>query len=81
MDNHIHILLEEDQEPLATIMRRICSSYVLWYNKKYDIVGYLFQDRFKSEPIEDEAYFPTVLRYIFRNPLKAPLVKEIKDYT
>ncbi len=80
MGNHLHLLLKEDKEPLETVMRRICGSYVLWYNKKYDRVGYLFQDRFKSEPIEDNAYFLTVLRYIFRNPLKAGIVTNIQNY-
>ena len=80
MDNHLHLLLEEGKEPLETVMRRICGSYVLWYNKKYDRVGYLFQGRFKSEPIEDDVYFLTVLRYIFQNPCRASIVTEIKDY-
>ena len=80
MGNHVHLLLKEDKESLGTIMRRICGSYVLWYNKKYDRVGYLFQGRFKSEPVEDGVYFLTVLRYIFQNPLKANLVTEIKNY-
>ncbi|MEW9124891.1 MAG: transposase, partial [Thermotaleaceae bacterium] len=62
MGNHIHLLLKEDKEPLETVMRRICGSYVLWYNKKHGRVGYLFQDRFKSEAVEDDAYFLTVLR-------------------
>lgn len=48
MDNHLHLLLREGKEPLETVMRRICGSYVFWYNKKYDRIGYLFQDRFKS---------------------------------
>lgn len=48
--------------------------------KKYDRVGYLFQDRFKSEPVEDDAYFLTVLRYIFQNPVKAGMVTKIEDY-
>ena len=43
-------------------------------------VGYLFQDRFKSEPVEDDGYFLTVLRYIFQNPVKAGIVTKIKDY-
>ena len=81
MGNHVHLLLKVEVEPLEMIMRRICSSYVFWYNKKYDRVGYLFQDRFKSEPVNDDPYFLTVLRYIFQNPLKAKLVKEVKDYT
>jgi len=58
----------------------IGGSYVLWYNKKYDRVGYLFQDWFKSESIEDGVYFLTVLRYIFQNPCKASIVNKIKDY-
>ncbi len=81
MGNHLHLLLMEGKEPLETVMRRICGSYVLWYNNKYDRVGYLFQDRFKSEPVEDDTYFLTVLRYIFQNPLKARIVTKIQNYT
>ena len=71
MRNHLHILLKEGSEPLAQIMRRICGKFVYWYNQKYDRVGYLFQDRFKSEPVEDDAYFLTVLRYILPIPLRS----------
>ncbi len=80
MENHVHLLLKEGKESLGTVMRRICGSYVLWYNKKYDRVGYLFQDRFKSEPVENDAYFLTVLRYIFQNPIKAGIVMKIENY-
>jgi len=80
MGNHLHLLLREGKEPLETIMRRICGSYVFWYNKKYDRIGYLFQDRFKSEPVDDEIYFLVVLRYIFRNPLKAGITNKIINY-
>lgn len=80
MENHLHLLLKEGKEPLETIMRRICGSYVLWYNKKYNRIGYLFQDRFKSEPIENDAYFLTVVRYIFQNPVKAGIVTDVKRY-
>lgn len=80
MGNHLHLLLKVGKEPLETIMRRICGSYVLWYNKKYSRIGYLFQDRFKSEPIEDYSYFLTVLRYIFQNPVKAGIVTKVQNY-
>lgn len=80
MGNHLHLLLEEGKEPLETVMRRICGSFVLWYNKKYKRVGYLFQDRYKSEPVENNEYFLTVLRYIFLNPKKAGLVFNIQNY-
>ncbi len=80
MGNHVHILLKEGKEPMATVMRRICGSYVLWYNQKYTRVGHLFQGRYKSEPVNDDRYFLTVLRYIFQNPVKAGLVEAVGDY-
>jgi len=40
----------------------------------------LFQNRFKSEAVEDDSYFLTVLRYIHQNPIKAGLTKDIAHY-
>ena len=81
MGNHVHILLEEGKEDLGLIMKRIGASYVYWYNWKYDRVGHLFQDRYKSEVVESEKYFLAVVRYIHQNPLKAGIVKDIRDYS
>jgi len=80
MGNHIHLLIKEGNEDLSNTMRRIGTSYVNWYNWQYDRKGHLFQDRFKSEPVESDAYFLTVLRYIHQNPLKAGLVSDIESY-
>lgn len=80
MGNHIHILLQETDEPIELLMKRIATRFVYWYNIKYKRSGHLFQDRFKSEPVEDDAYFLTVLRYIHQNPLKAGLCKNVNGY-
>lgn len=80
MGNHLHLLLKVGTEPLERIMRRLGGSYVRWYNKKYDRIGNLFQDRFKSEPVEDISYLLTVIRYIHQNPIKADMVRDIKEY-
>ena len=80
MGNHVHILLKEGNEELSQIMKRIGGKYVYWYNSKYKRVGHLFQDRFKSEPVNDEKYLMTVLRYIHQNPTKAKLAKKNEDY-
>lgn len=80
MSNHIHILLKEEQEELQQIMKRIAGKYVYWYNGKYKRVGHLFQDRFKSEPVQDEKYLLMVLRYIHQNPVKSNLVKHVAEY-
>ena len=79
LGNHIHLFLEEGEEPLENTMKRIGSKYVHWYNLKYSRAGHLFQDRFRSEPVDDAEYFYTVIRYIHQNPVKAGL-SETPDY-
>jgi hypothetical protein len=71
MDNHVHLLVKGDSEDIALLMKKIGVSYSWYYNKKYDRVGHLFQDRYKSESIENEKYLLTAFRYILKNPEKA----------
>ena len=80
MGNHVHILLKEGKENLTLVLKRIAGSYVYWYNWKYHRSGHLFQDRFKSEPVEDDAYFLTVIRYIHQNPVKAGICRNVDGY-
>ena len=77
---HIHLLLKEGREPLDQIFRRIGARYVYWYNWKYERSGHLFQDRYKSEPITDDAHFLAVLWYIYKKFVKAGLCKAPEDY-
>lgn len=53
-----------------------------WYNfnHKYSRDGHLFRERFKSEPVNDMAYFETLLRYIHQNPVMM-LIKEMTGVT
>lgn len=80
MPNHIHLLIREGHMPLSRVFRKIGASFVYWYNKKHERVGHLFQDRFKSEVVEDEAYLLTVTRYIHMNPVKAGICDKPDDY-
>lgn len=70
MSNHVHILLQANEE-LSVFVKKISSSYVFWFNRKYGRVGHLFQDRYKSEAIDSDSYLMTAMRYILRNPQKA----------
>lgn len=80
MGNHIHLLIQEGTESLEQMFKRISGRFVYWYNVKYQRAGHLFQDRFKSEPVDTEEYFLTVLRYIHQNPTKAKLCTRVEDY-
>ena len=55
-------------------------NYAIYYNKKYKRVGHLWQGRFKSWYVTDDAYLYTLMCYIEQNPLKAKMVKDIKEY-
>ena len=80
MGNHVHLLLKEGSETLEQVFKRIGGRFVYWYNVKYQRVGHLFQDRFKSEPVDSDAYLLTVIRYIHQNPVKAGLCERPEDY-
>ena len=80
MGNHVHLLIREGTESLEQVFKRLCGRFVYWYNVKYRRVGHLFQDRFKSEPVDSDEYFFTVLRYIHQNPTKAGLCKSVEGY-
>ena len=80
MENHIHLLIQEGEEPLDKVFKRIGVRFVGWYNAKYKRCGNLFQGRFKSIPVNDDEYFITVMRYIHQNPVKAGIVEKCSDY-
>ena len=80
MGNHAHLLLKQIEENIGQLMKRVASRYVKWFNWKYDRCGHLFQERYKSEAVEDDTYFVAVLRYIHQNPRKAGICETIGEY-
>lgn len=73
MGNHVHLLLKDREDRLPLFMKKMGVSYSAYFNKKYERTGHLFQDRYLSEPVNDDAYFLSVNRYILVNPEKAGL--------
>ena len=81
MNNHVHLLVETTADgALTKVMHGINLSYTLWVNRRYRRVGHLWQDRFKSFPVETDSYLLECGRYIERNPLRAGLVQSPADY-
>ncbi len=78
MDNHLRLVIKEQKEPISRIVKKIATSYAYYFNNKYKRVGHLFQDRYKSETIEDEAYLLPVIRYVHHNPEKTEITKKEK---
>ena len=80
MSNHVHLLIREREDNIGEAVKRISSSYVFYYNRKYSRDGHLFKERFRSEPVNDMAYFTILLRYIHQNPVKAGIVDNVSAY-
>ena len=80
MTNHYHLLLETKQTNLSKVMQFVNDKYAKYFNKKYSRSGHLWQGRYKSYPLFDDAHFWIVAKYIERNPIKAGIVKEVDLY-
>ena len=82
MSNHVHLLLRElNAGDISAFMQRLLDRYTWYFNHKYDRIGALLAGRFKSEPVENDVYFLTLVRYIHQNPLRAGLVQRLQDYS
>ncbi len=75
MTNHVHLILYDKNENLSKILQSLTVSYSSYWNKKYERVGHLFQNRFLSKNVETEGYLKNLCRYIHQNPTKSGIAK------
>ena len=80
MTNHYHLLIETINDNISDAIRYLNSMYSSWFNKKYTRSGHLWQGRFKSYYLYDDAHFWIVSKYIERNPIEAGMVSNIEEY-
>ncbi len=80
MTNHYHLLIRLLDGSLSLAMKYFMSRYARWFNKKNGHTGHLFQDRFHSLPVQEDAYYTTVCRYIHLNAVKARIVQKPEDH-
>lgn len=80
MSNHYHLLVQTPDGNLSRAMRHINGIYTQRYNRRRKIDGQLFRGRYKAVLIEEDSHLLEVLRYIHRNPLRAGLAKDLKDF-
>ncbi len=81
MPNHYHLLLElEEPKAISNIMAGLSKAYSCYHHKTYFIAGFLWQGRFKLQPVQKEKYLAACGRYIERNPVRAGMVNETYEY-
>jgi REP-associated tyrosine transposase len=79
MPNHFHLLFKTGATPIATVMKRLLTSYAMHYNRRHKRYGHLFQNRYKSILCQEDSYLLELVRYIHLNPLRAKLVADMKE--
>jgi putative transposase len=78
MGNHWHLVLWPQQDgDLSEFMHWVTSTHTQRYHAAHGTtgIGHVYQGRYKSSPIQTDAHYLTVLRYVEANPLRAGLVK------
>lgn len=69
MPNHFHLLLRQESERgITKLMRAICTNYAMYFNKRYNREGSLFQGIYKAVLIKNDDYLLHLSRYIHLNP-------------
>ena len=80
MSNHMHFALQVGELPLSKIMQNLSFRYTRHINQQQKRMGHLFQGRYKALLVDEERYLLGLIRYIHQNPLRADLVKDLKNY-
>ena len=79
LPNHFHLLCKTHQQPLSSSMRKLLTGYAVNFNRRHRRHGHLFQNRYKSIVCQEDAYLLELVRYIHLNPLRAGLVKDMRE--
>lgn len=81
MTNHVHLLVSADHVAApGAMMKALGQRYVPYVNRLYRRSGTLWEGRFRSCPIQEEAYLLACQRYIELNPVRATMVEHPADY-
>lgn len=80
MPNHVHLLIERQENAIGRIMHRLLTGYAQYYNWRYRRVGHLFQGRHKAILCQSDRYLSELVRYIHLNPVRALMVDAPEDY-
>jgi REP element-mobilizing transposase RayT/DNA-binding CsgD family transcriptional regulator len=80
MSNHYHLLVRTQHANIKKAMHWFGTTYTSRFNTRHERSGHLFQGRYKSIVVQNDAYLLRLSCYIHRNPLRAGVVERLADY-
>ncbi len=71
MPNHFHLLVREKVDGnISLFMQKLLTGYTMYFNKRYERNGALFQSKFKATHADEDRYLKYLISYIHLNPVK-----------
>jgi hypothetical protein len=70
MDNHFHMVLMTRETNLQKFMQRFNTSYTVYFNRRHQRTGHLYQGRYKVLLIDADSYLLELSRYLHLNPVR-----------
>jgi len=80
MSNHYHLVIETPEPNLVRGMRHLNGVYTQRFNHRHHRVGHIFQGRYKAVLVERDAYLLALSRYVVLNPVRAGMVKNVRQW-
>ena len=81
MPTHFHILIKQEEDiEVSKLILNLSTSYAKYFNKKYDKVGHVWQDKFKYKTVLKDSYLLWLTAYIHKNPETDGLVSDFRNY-
>ena len=81
MPNHFHLVIEQLSDiPISKLIAKVCTGFSMYFNKKRDRVGPIFQDAFKAVCVENNEQLLWLSLYVHNNPLKAGITENLETY-
>jgi len=80
MDDHYHLFIKTPLANLSKGMHYLNASYANWFRVKHNLVGPIFQGRYKSILVDEDSCALILSAYIHLNPLRAGMIEKLEDY-
>jgi REP element-mobilizing transposase RayT len=80
MTNHVHLVIETPYPNLGEGMQRLHGRFAIYYNRRYERLGHLFEKRYGHNRIADDAHLKVALDYVAANPVEGGLCTRPEDW-
>ncbi|HUU04915.1 MAG TPA: transposase [Patescibacteria group bacterium] len=80
MDNHYHLVLENASGRMSDFFRNLNTQFAFYFRKQTGGKGYVFQSRFVSTIVQDDAYLKQAIVYVLQNPVQVGISDNFQKY-